>query len=253
VALSHDGQPPSILLDAGTGIRTVTALLGGGAFSGAILLGHLHWDHTQGMPFFAAGDRPDSRVAVHVPAQGDPLAVLSRAMSPPHFPIRPDELRGGWDFVALDTGVHTIEGFSVLAREIPHKGGRTFGYRISDGRATITYMSDHNPTTFGPGPVGLGEYHDAALELACDADLLVHDAQYTDEELPAKAHFGHAACGYAVGLAIEARAKHVVLFHHDPARTDDEVDALVTRYRATAGPVVVTGAAQGTVIDLPAP
>ena len=71
-----------------------------------------------------------------------------------------------------------------MAREIPHKGGRTFGFRVSDDSATLAYLSDHCPTALGPGPDGLGEYHDAALALAAEADLLIHDAQYLDEELP---------------------------------------------------------------------
>jgi phosphoribosyl 1,2-cyclic phosphodiesterase len=251
VALAHDGAAPSLLLDAGTGLRRVTSLLDGVAFDGAILLSHLHWDHTHGLPFFPSGDRADARVDVFLPAQGDPLAVLSGAMSPPHFPITPDQLNGRWTFNSLEPGPHQIEGFSVLAAEIPHKGGRTFGYRVSDGHSTIAYLPDHCPTALGPGPDGLGERHPAALSLAADVDLLIHDAQYTDDEMPAKGHFGHAATTYAVRLAVEAGARRVVLFHHDPGRTDDQVDAIVTHHRAQAPPVVVDGAAEEMVIELP--
>ena len=253
VALALDGEPPSLLLDAGTGLRRVGALLDGRAFSGAILLGHLHWDHTHGMPFFPAGDRPDARVDVFVPAQGDALGVLSRAMSPPNFPITPDQLQGRWAFHSVEPGQHRIEGFSVLAAEVPHKGGRTFGYRVSDGHSTIAYISDHCPTALGPGADGLGAHHDAALALARDADVLIHDAQYRDEELAAKAHFGHAASGYAVGLAVSAGAKRVVLFHHDPTRTDAEVDAILVHHRRAKPSVVVDAAAEGMVIDLTGP
>ena len=250
VALAHDGQAPSLLLDAGTGIRTLTPLLDGRCFEGSILFGHLHWDHTQGLPFFAAADRPDSRVDVYLPAQGDPEAVLRRVMSPPHFPITPADLRGSWRFLGLEpVNEVEIEGFTVLAREIPHKGGRTFGYRISDGAATVAYLSDHCPTALGPGPDGLGEYHDAALALASQCDLLIHDAQYTDDELAARAHFGHASCGYAVGLASRAGARRLVLFHHDPPRTDDAIDAIVASY--AGAPFPVEGAVQGAVFELP--
>ena len=86
-------------------------------------------------------------------------------MSPPHFPISPVELRGDWSFTNLEEGTHLIEGHTVLAREIPHKGGRTFGYRVSDGKVTVAYLSDHSPHTIGPGPDGVGEYHPAAVEL----------------------------------------------------------------------------------------
>ena len=143
VAVSHDGCPPSLVLDAGTGLRRLSARLGGAAFRGSILLSHLHWDHVQGLPFFTAGDRDDAIVQLCMPEQGDPVEVLSRAMSPPHFPIGPDGLRGSWGFAGLAPGWHRIEGFDVLALDIAHKGGRTFGYRIEDGRASIAYLPDH--------------------------------------------------------------------------------------------------------------
>nr|MDP9453856.1 MBL fold metallo-hydrolase [Actinomycetota bacterium] len=101
LALAHDGETPSLVLDAGTGVRQVSGLLDGGPFRGTLLLGHLHWDHTQGLPFFRAADRPDARTTVLLPAQGDPVAVLARAMSPPHFPIDPGGLQGAWRFEAL--------------------------------------------------------------------------------------------------------------------------------------------------------
>ena len=98
-------------------------------------------------------------------------------------------------------GEQEFDGFTVLAREIPHKGGRTFGYRVSDGRSTFTYMPDHCPTSFGAGPDGCGEYHAAALELAAETDALLHDSQLlTPAELAAEARFGHAAADYAVEL-----------------------------------------------------
>jgi len=248
LVLSHDGERPSFIIDAGTGIRRASDLLDGSPFSGAIVLGHMHWDHTQGLPFFAAGDDPGSRVDLFIPAQGDTEALVARFMSPPHFPISPRELRGDWNFSSLEPGETMIEGFSVLAREIPHKGGRTFGYRISDGSSTLAYLSDHWPTSLGPGPEGLGEYHAAALELAHECDVLFHDAQYTDDELPAKAHLGHASVGYCAGLAARADAKRLFLYHHDPSRTDDEIDSIVRSLQD--GPVPVEGARQGMVIDL---
>ena len=256
IAFGHDEERPSLILDAGTGIRLASDLFGASPglfddqpYEGAIVLGHMHWDHTQGLPFFAAGNNPGSKVSLYAPAQGDTEAVLGRFMSPPHFPIAPEGLAGSWTFHALDPGVTDISGFSVLALEIPHKGGRAFGYRISDGRATITYMSDHCPTNLGPGPSGMGEYHEAALSLAGGCDILFHDAQYLDEELPARASFGHASTGYAVGLAEAAQVRQLMLYHHDPARTDDDIDSIVSSYEDAA--ITVTAAVQGTVLDLP--
>ncbi len=249
VALAHDGEVPSLLLDAGTGIRNVKGLLGDAPFSGAILMSHLHWDHTMGLPFFRAGDHPDATIDLYLPAQGDAEAVLTKMMSPPHFPITPAELRGTWRFLSLDPGQHDMAGFSVLALEVPHKGGRAYGYRITDGTGVITYIPDHRPTALGPGPDGLGERHGAALTLAADSDAVLHDSQYTDEELPGREDFGHSCPGYGVGLATEAGAKRLWLFHHDPPRTDAEIDAIAARYQG--GAVAVSAAAEGLVIDLP--
>ncbi|MBA2529552.1 MAG: hypothetical protein H0V19_06250 [Euzebyales bacterium] len=249
VAVAHDDGPYRLVLDAGTGLRQLPRWLDGRPFMGTILLGHLHWDHTHGLPFFTAGDRDEARTTLLLPAQGDPLAVLARAMGPPHFPITPDQLRGRWRFAGIEPGTHELEGFEVVAAEIPHKGGRTFGYRVSDGTATIAYLSDHSPVALGPGPDGLGEYHDAALALADGADVLLHDAQHTAKEFAARASFGHSAAEYAVGLAQKAGARRLLLFHHDPGRTDDELDAIVAGFGDN--PLPVEAAAEGSVLDLP--
>jgi ribonuclease BN (tRNA processing enzyme) len=169
-------------------------------------------------------------------------------MSPPHFPIGPTDLRGRWTFGELDEGDHELGGFRVRAREIPHKGGRTFGYRIADGRGAMAYLSDHSPHDLGPGPDGFGEHHAAVRALCEDVDVLVHDAQYTAAELPARRHFGHAALDYPIGLARALGIPRVLLFHHDPARTDDQIDALAAALdRAGDGPLVEV-AREGTAI-----
>jgi phosphoribosyl 1,2-cyclic phosphodiesterase len=251
VALAHDGEPPSLVLDAGTGIRGLGDLMGTAPFQGAVLLGHLHWDHTQGLPFSRAIDHDGAQVRLGLPDQGDghrAVDVLRRAMSPPHFPIPPEELRGRWTFEGLAPGTHQVAGFEVLALEIPHKGGRTYGYRVTDGHAAVAYLSDHGPSALGPGPDGWGPYHDAALALADGVDVLLHDAQHTAEELPSRAHFGHSAADYAVRLGELAAARSVLLFHHDPGRTDAELDDMVAGFTGRAVPV--SAAAEGMALDL---
>jgi phosphoribosyl 1,2-cyclic phosphodiesterase len=248
--LADEDELPRLVLDAGTGLQRLSSSLDGEAFRGTILLGHLHWDHTHGMPFAPAFFSPEADVDLYLPDQGDdPEAVLERAFSPPHFPIRPRQLGDHWRFHNLEPGEQKLEGFSVTAEEIPHKGGRTFGYRVSDGHSTIAYLSDHSPVAVGPGPDGFGAYHDAALSLARDVDLLLHDAQHTGPEFPAKSFMGHSAIDYAVGLAKEAGARRLLLFHHDPRRTDDELDAIVRSLKDA--PVPVEAAAEGTEIRVP--
>jgi phosphoribosyl 1,2-cyclic phosphodiesterase len=250
IGVAADGEAPRLVLDAGTGLRRLSEELGGAPFRGTLLLGHLHWDHTHGLPFFPAGDHPDAEVRLLLPAQeGEAHAVLSRAMSPPHFPIQPNQLRGRWQFGGLESGEHAIEGFTVLALDIPHKGGRTFGFRVSDGASSFAYLSDHGPIALGPGPEGLGEYHDAVMQLCSGADLLLHDSQYTAEEFPRYREFGHSAIEYTVGLAERAGVGRLMLFHHDPLRRDDELDALLALHRRRFP--ALDAAAEGTVIELP--
>jgi len=250
VALTPNGAAvPTLLLDAGTGLRQVTPLLGGDPYRGTILLSHLHWDHLQGLPFFRAGDIDAAEVSLVIPAQEDgatAVEVLARTMSPPHFPIRPEQLRGTWRFSSASPGEFRAGKFTVLALEIPHKGGRTFGYRVSDGKSAVAYLPDHCPTALGGGPDGLGEYHEAAMALSANVDFLIHDAFLLPEEVPAEASFGHAAADYAVGLGILAGARSVVLFHHRPDRTDIDLDKLASRFADAPVPVIV--AAEGEVL-----
>ncbi len=252
VALAHDGAAgPTLILDAGTGIQRATRLLDGTSFAGTVLLTHLHWDHVLGLPFFAAADKKNARVDVVLPEQPggkDAESTLARIMSPPYYPIEPTELSGEWTFSSIAPGEHRFEGFDVLAREVPHKGGRTYGYRVSDGRSTLAYIPDHCPTAFGFGEDGLGAYHEAVLELADGVDVLVHDAQLLPEEFPAKADYGHSVTDYAPALAARAGARTVALFHHSPDRTDDALDAL--ERRLGGGPQSVKVAAAGSVIEL---
>jgi phosphoribosyl 1,2-cyclic phosphodiesterase len=249
LALSADGaDTPTLILDAGTGLQRAAALFGAGAFDGTILLTHLHWDHVLGLPFFAPADRVEARTEVLLPEQADGAAaadVLARVMSPPFFPVGPTELRGSWSFGTIAAGERQIEGFTVLAREVPHKGGRTFGYRISDASSTLAYVPDHCPTELGAGENGFGVYHPAALELADGVDLLVHDAQLLPSELAAEAAFGHSLADYAVELGRRAQARSVALFHHHHGRTDDALDLLAARF--ADGPPRVNVAAEGTV------
>ena len=97
-------------------------------------------------------------------------------------------------------------------------------------------------------PTGLGEYHPAALSLARGVDLLIHDAQHRADEFPAKAFLGHSAAEYAYGLAVRAGARRLALFHHDPDRTDQQIDAIVADL--SGGPLEVFAAAENQSLDL---
>jgi phosphoribosyl 1,2-cyclic phosphodiesterase len=233
VALARDGDDaPTLLLDCGTGQRAVQRLLGDRPFRGAILLTHLHWDHTHGIPFFRSANRDGAVVDLRCPDQGDgrdATSLMRQVMSPPTFPIGPEGLLGEWRLSLVRPGRVALDGYDVVAAEVPHRGGVTLGYRVSADGATICYVPDHCPTDLGSGPEGLGDYHDAVRSIAEGADVLIHDALLEPREVPRWAHYGHSAADYAVGLGREVGARTVVLFHHRSDRTDDELDALGAR------------------------
>ncbi|MCU1360422.1 MAG: metal-dependent hydrolase, beta-lactamase superfamily [Ilumatobacteraceae bacterium] len=235
VAIAHDDGPWQLLLDGGTGLSVVSSLLRDEPFRGTIMLGHMHLDHTQGLPFFNAADRPDARVHVVVPAQMDVDAehLLDRCFSPPHFPIRLRDLQGDWSFEGIAAGVHRFEGFTVTAADIPHGGGRTLGYRVSDGRSTIAYMSDH-----GPADV---QAMAPALALADGVDALLHDSHFTPDEQQLYRSYGHSTPQMGVELAVSARVRRLVLTHHAPRRTDAGVHQMADQAIDQAAKVAADG------------
>ena len=205
---------------------------GDAPFRGAILLTHLHWDHVQGLPFFPPADRDDAEVVLVQPAQGDPVATLARAMSPPHFPIGPDGLRGSWKHVGIEPGAHEFQDYDVLVRDVRHKGGRALGYRITGAGASLAYVPD-----------AVDDNDDAIIDLARDVDLFVRGAPFVAAEAERANAFGHGTVEHAVEVAGRAHARRLVLTHHGPLRTDDAVD----RIAAAAG---VDAAREGMTIDL---
>jgi phosphoribosyl 1,2-cyclic phosphodiesterase len=210
---------PTLLMDAGTGIRSLPDLLGPAAYRGSILLSHLHWDHVEGLPFCRALDRDDAQVDLYVPAQDDTSArdLLAKTMSPPSFPIEPEGLFGTWRFLPEPEGSTVIEGFEVRAADISHKGGRTLGYRVTDGSGSFAYLPDHAPS-HGVSP--------AARALIEGVDVLLHDAQFVETERALAEAYGHATVEETVALAADAGVGLLVLFHHSPVRTDDELDRI---------------------------
>ena len=242
IAVADDGAAaPALVLDAGTGIRTLTPLLDGAAFDGSILLSHLHWDHVQGIPFFAAGDRDDSRVDVFLPAESGRSGrdLLAQMMSPPAFPITPEGLKGTWSFQAIDAGPLAAEGFDVTAFDVTHKGGRSFGYRVDADGASFAYVPDHAP---------VGGVTDQTMATLEGVDVLIQDAQFLPQERSRAVDYGHATIDEAITLAEEANAGSLVLFHHGPHRTDEALDQIREQFCSNGFASV---AHEGMVLDLP--
>ncbi len=243
VVLEAGGEP--VFLDLGTGMDAYARRLEAGQLVRAsALLSHYHFDHVQGLPFFTAVDVEGARLRIFAPGGPDPL---ERLFAPPFFPVSPLGFRGEISVARVEEGRFELvaSGVEVLALEVPHTN-TAFGYRIEAGGISICYIPDHQ------APCSLDFFDEKALRLAEGADLVIHDAQYSEVEFAAKCNWGHSTYGYAAALAYQAGAKHVVLFHHDPSRTDSDLleveKGLAARY-APLG-LRVTAARQGGMILL---
>jgi phosphoribosyl 1,2-cyclic phosphodiesterase len=220
-----------IVLDAGTGLRALgDELVTGGASQTTILLSHLHWDHIQGLPFFAPVYTPGHRVDVLSGPNGVmPLEdALRHQMRAPFFPVDFEQVRAQVRAREVAPGERfEHHGVTIAMARLNHPDP-VWGYRLEHGGRSIVYATDTE--------------HYACVDpvlrkLAAGADTLIYDAQYTPEEYrgdagPARVGWGHSTWGAAVELARACGVRQLVLFHHDPRRTDEGVAALEDRARA---------------------
>ena len=233
-----------LVLDAGTGIRNLGRTIPGTASRVDVLLSHLHMDHIQGLGFFAPLYVPD--MEVHIwgpPSPAESLrSRLGRYMSPPLFPVRLRDLPCRLSVHEVPVGDVRIGPFSVDASLVCHPGP-TVGYRITAGGRALTYLPDHEPALGLRGPL-LRDGWTSGLGLARGADLLVHDAQYTDEEYVSRVGWGHSTLARTMEFAALAGAERLVLFHHDPSHDDAALDAMTHRAVEAVRPAmpVSTGA-----------
>lgn len=213
-----------IVLDAGTGIRALgDRVLREGIREHTLLSSHLHWDHIQGLPFFVPAWIPDHRVTI-VGRPGIERA-LEAQMTPPCFPVRLADMKAELAFREVASGERIDVGAaSVRAVALNHPGG-VYGYRIEHAGRSVVYATDTEHYAC-PDP--------HLVELARDADVLIYDAMYTPDEYagrvgPPKVGWGHSTWEAGVAVAEAAGVSRLVLFHHDPPRSDDAVDALERR------------------------
>jgi phosphoribosyl 1,2-cyclic phosphodiesterase len=221
VAIEAEGQPP-VVLDLGTGLRSYGEHITGD-FQGSVMLTHLHWDHVQGLPFFMPLHRPGSALDVYGPRQDEGKLgdVFAELMRPPFFPIRPRDLKGEVRFHDTGDDDFPIGQAKVRSRWVRHVGP-TLGFRIDWNGASVAYIPDHGPGCCPDDPDDHVPHE--VLELCDGVDLLIHDAQHTASEWGPKRHWGHCTTDYAVNVAREAGARRLVLFHHDPAHGDEQID-----------------------------
>jgi phosphoribosyl 1,2-cyclic phosphodiesterase len=248
--VSVEGSEGTVLvLDAGTGIRVLGQTLPPDLRRVDILLTHLHMDHIQGLPFFAPLRRPGVEVHIWGPASTT-LGLgtrLQRYLSPPLFPVSIRELPPELHFHELPTRTTDIGEFTVTAQMVVHPNP-TIGYRIRGNKTNLTYLPDHEPALGAP-TFPISNEWTSGYALAEGADLLIHDAQYTEEEYPVRTGFGHSTMRQAVRFAGLAGVRQFVPFHHDPAHGDDLIDQMISQTVAEESPAFeVTPGKEGTVL-----
>lgn len=250
------GNGHDLILDAGTGIRLLGQKLARKSTPVNILLSHEHWDHIQGYPFFAPiyqSDR-DINVYVNVESGHQLLCSLFDQMDGSNFPLKANELPSNsvCKFKGLESELYERAGINVIKQSTNHPGGGA-AYKISENNVTCAYVTDNELQP--PGSVHTS--YDQWVNYLHGVDVLIHDAQYTDEDMPHKHGWGHSLISQVRQLAIDAEVGALVMFHHDPERTDaqlDEIQIENERYlKSGRAPARSVCAAEGMQIHLSKP
>ncbi len=213
-----------MVFDAGTGMRTLGQHLISrpdlASLQGHIFLSHTHWDHIQGLPFFTPAFQPELHFTIYGEQKGTQTLgdVLRAQMQTPYFPVAMETVfRASMRFedIQPDRSLHVGTDITVMPFGLDHPGG-SIGYRVQIGDVCIAYVTDHEHPVDNFAP--------EVLASVCDADVLIHDAQYSRAELrQGKQGWGHSAWEDVVDFARVARVRQLFLFHHDPTRTDEEL------------------------------
>ena len=213
-----------IIVDAGTGIRRMgNSLVKEGSNHYHLLFTHAHWDHLMGLPFFKPLFLEETVItAYRCPFAGDYVEkMISRVMTPPHFPIRYTDLKAQISYEKGCPGQFEIGSLTVTPINLSHPGSGS-GYKFTENGKSFVFLTDNE----------LGYVHEdglpyeAYVEFSQGADLLIHDAEYTPEEYGTQIDWGHSVYTDVVSLALDAKVKRLGLFHLNQSRTDDHMDEI---------------------------
>lgn len=237
-----------IILDMGSGAFSYALSLDNAALQATALLTHLHWDHVAGLPFFSPVLCPDGELEMYGPPDEDMSfeQAIRGLITPPYFPVTIDDFPGKLSIHDCWNEDLQIGSAKVRALPVPHTSA-TSGYRIEIGGSVVTYIPDHQEPADDPTAVA-----PSVLELAADADLLIHDGQYPRDLFEQRSTWGHSTPSYAIEVARQANVRSLALFSHDPLHTDDKLEQMETQAQqspAAAG-ITVFSAREGMQIEL---
>jgi phosphoribosyl 1,2-cyclic phosphodiesterase len=245
-----------LILDAGSGIRDLGDDLmrefGEQPIEATVLISHTHWDHIQGLPFFAPIYQGRNRIRL-LAAKGS-LSRLERAMRnqmrPIHFPVDLSAMHGLASMEQLSSDQVSLGSLAVSVTALNHPGGCA-GFRIAARGRSIAYLPDHEPYQRSMKKDRLA-CEEKLIEFARGADLLILDTQYTALEYPQRIGWGHGCLPDSVALALAAKVRRLLFFHHDPSHRDHQIDEMIMEARRIIGaaPLVVEAASESQPITL---
>jgi phosphoribosyl 1,2-cyclic phosphodiesterase len=247
-----------MILDCGTGARELGLHLlrsGQRPLRLHLLIGHTHWDHIQGFPFFDPVFLPDTELNLYAPRnfQHSLEEVLAGQMQAPYFPVKFHDLRSCIRYTELEEECFRLGEVLVETQYLNHTAP-TIAYRLSSGGASVAYVTDHEPFWNAAGQVFHHPGDQRHIDFLKGTDLIIHDAQYTQEEYRRKMSWGHSTIEYATDVAVAAGASRLALFHHDPSHDDATIrrieKAAHDRIATHGGALEVFAAAEGLELEV---
>ena len=247
-----------IILDAGTGIRELgkSLLYREKEVRAYIFLSHYHWDHIQGLPYFAPAYNAGNTLTIFGAKHPQfPLEnIFSSQMESIHFPVKSSSLSAHINFNKLSLGNHYVDYTEVKIIRANHPG-TNFSYAFNFDGKKLVYMTDNEILPrLTRAKSHIAYEREKFIRFIQGADILIHDAQYTDSEYRIKKGWGHSAWKETVKLAVEGEAKHLILFHHDPDHSDAVIDSFLKECREQVkklkSPMKCSGAMEGKTIAI---